>query len=249
MAKETFYFSHDYTARNDDKIKDLIYQHGWAGYGLYWALVEDLYNNANAMRTHYQRIASDLKTEPEIVKSIINNFSLFKIKGEIFYSESVKKRLQQREAKSLNARKSANYRWKKEDANALATQSDCNAIKESKIKESKVNIKKEIDKEKINFRIPEIEEVKTYYLEKNSTENEAQKFWNFYQSKNWMVGKNKMKDWKAAASGWISRNQPALKIDKGEAFKNNLQAAKENFLNKFKNEGEQIRPLEITAVH
>jgi len=34
---------------------------------------------------------------------------------------------------------------------------------------------------------------------------EADKFINFYQSKNWYVGKTKMKDWRAAARGWISR--------------------------------------------
>jgi hypothetical protein len=31
-------------------------------------------------------------------------------------------------------------------------------------------------------------------------------FCNFYQSKGWMVGKNKMKDWKASARGWNNRN-------------------------------------------
>lgn len=30
----------------------------------------------------------------------------------------------------------------------------------------------------------------------------AEKFWNFYESKNWMVGKNKMKSWKAAIKTW-----------------------------------------------
>lgn len=253
MAKETFYFSHDYAARADDKIKSLIYSFGWAGYGIYWAIIEDLYLNANALQTHYDRIAFDLKTETETVKSIINDFGLFKIKGKIFYSESVKNRLQQREFKSANAKKSANYRWKKEDANALQTQSDRNAIKESKVKESKVNIKKEIDKEKINFKIPQIDEVKTYFLEKKSNEFEAKKFWNFYQSKNWMVGKNKMKHWQAAASGWISRNDPVemvkTKIDKNETLNQNLAAAKENFLNKFKNEGNQVQPLEIGAAN
>lgn len=37
---------------------------------------------------------------------------------------------------------------------------------------------------------------------------EARKFVNFYQSKGWMVGKNKMKDWHAAVRGWLARNLP-----------------------------------------
>ena len=31
---------------------------------------------------------------------------------------------------------------------------------------------------------------------------QAEKFWNFYESKNWMIGKNKMKNWKAAIKTW-----------------------------------------------
>ncbi len=34
---------------------------------------------------------------------------------------------------------------------------------------------------------------------------EADKFLNFYESKNWMIGKNKMKNWKSAAAGWVLR--------------------------------------------
>lgn len=43
---------------------------------------------------------------------------------------------------------------------------------------------------------------------------ESTKFVDFYASKGWLVGKNKMKDWKAAARGWMSRNS-----DKGDTHK------------------------------
>jgi len=38
------------------------------------------------------------------------------------------------------------------------------------------------------------------------TQTEARKFVAFYASKGWMVGSNKMKDWQAAARGWMARN-------------------------------------------
>ena len=44
-----------------------------------------------------------------------------------------------RNDKSSKARESAQKRWTK-DANALPTQSECNAIKESKVNENKINI-------------------------------------------------------------------------------------------------------------
>ena len=61
MSKETFYFSHDYNARNDIKIKRLIVAHGYEGYGIFWALIEDLYQNANALPLDFDCIAYDLR--------------------------------------------------------------------------------------------------------------------------------------------------------------------------------------------
>ncbi len=34
---------------------------------------------------------------------------------------------------------------------------------------------------------------------------ESEKFWNFYDSKNWYVGKNKMQKWESSVAGWLSR--------------------------------------------
>ena len=139
--KDTYYFSHDYNARNDHKIKKLISKHGYLGYGLFWAIIEDLYNNANALQTDYESIAFDLRTSESIIESIINDFDLFIIDGNFFGSLSVERRLNERSIKSQKASKSALSRWNKakENANALQTQSDSNAIKERKVNENKEN--------------------------------------------------------------------------------------------------------------
>jgi hypothetical protein len=136
--RDTYYFSHDYNARTDSKIKRLIARHGLTGYGIYWAIVEDLYQNANALPTDYEGIAFDIRSDAETVKSIVNDFDLFKVDADLFGSLSVQRRLDEREQKSTKARDSARKRWDK-DANALPTQSDRNAIKgkERKGKEKK----------------------------------------------------------------------------------------------------------------
>ncbi len=102
------------------------------GYGVYWSIVEDLYINANALPTDYEGIAYDLRTDTDIVKSIINDFNLFVITNGEFGSLSIEKRLDQRNEKSEKARESAFKRWEKvsDDANAMRTQCDGNAIKE-----------------------------------------------------------------------------------------------------------------------
>ena len=124
MAKDTFYFSHDYNPRADEKIKLLLRKHGFLGYGIFWAIIEDLYNNANALRTDYEGIAFDLRVDTNIVKSVINDFDLFIIKDDFFGSLSVQRRLEERYEKSKKASNSANCRWSKQknDANAMRTQ-------------------------------------------------------------------------------------------------------------------------------
>ena len=154
MAKDnTFYFSHDYNSRSDVKIQKLIAKKGYLGYGLFWALIENLYNNANALPLDYDVIAFELRTDEDNIKSIINDFDLFIVNGDFFGSNSVQRRLDERDLKSKKARESANNRWNKnkENANALQTKSDSNAIKESKVKESKVKENNSIISEIKNF--------------------------------------------------------------------------------------------------
>ena len=56
------------------------------------------------------------------------------------------------------------------------------------------------------FLPPTISEVKEY-CEKRKNGINPEQFVNFYQSKGWMIGKNKMKDWKAAVRTWEIQNR------------------------------------------
>jgi hypothetical protein len=51
------------------------------------------------------------------------------------------------------------------------------------------------------FVPPTLEEIQAYCKERNNGVD-AQRWYDFYLSKGWMVGKNKMKDWKAAVRTW-----------------------------------------------
>ena len=144
QKKETFYFSHDYTARSDEKIKRLIRKHGMEGYGIYWAIIEDLYNNANALQTDYEGIAYDLRVDSDTIESIIKDFDLFEINDKTFGSHSVQRRLEDRNTRSKKASVSAQYRWNKKTemrthCERIKKECDSNAIKERKGKERKLN--------------------------------------------------------------------------------------------------------------
>ena len=58
---------------------------------------------------------------------------------------------------------------------------------------------------KKKFSKPTIEEIKEYCIEQ-SKNIDVLKFYNFYESKNWYVGKNKMSNWKAAIASWERNN-------------------------------------------
>lgn len=60
------------------------------------------------------------------------------------------------------------------------------------------------------FKPPLLDEVKQYCLERGNSVN-AETFIDFYESKGWMVGKNKMRDWKAAVRTWEKNRTPKAK--------------------------------------
>ncbi len=61
------------------------------------------------------------------------------------------------------------------------------------------------------FTPPSIEEIRAYCQERNN-EVDPQRFVDFYESKGWMIGKNKMKDWKAAVRSTWEKPVPKISI-------------------------------------
>lgn len=80
-----------------------------------------------------------------------------------------------------------------------------------KISVDKDKKEKDIDKsisakKSSRFTPPTLDEVEQYCLER-ANGIDAQTFIDFYESKGWMIGKNKMKDWKAAVRTWERKNK------------------------------------------
>ncbi len=64
------------------------------------------------------------------------------------------------------------------------------------------------NKEEKNVIPPNWDRVFEFFISKSSTRQEAEKFYNYFQSNGWLVGgKAKMKDWHAAARNWIANGQ------------------------------------------
>lgn len=83
---------------------------------------------------------------------------------------------------------------------------------QSKVKESKVKYSKEYvspqtpqggdeKKPRTRFVKPTVEEIRSYCQERNNG-IDPERFFDFYESKGWVVGKQPMKDWKACIRTW-----------------------------------------------
>lgn len=80
--------------------------------------------------------------------------------------------------------------------------------------ELKENTPKGVQKKK--FQPPTVQQVKDYALA-NGLSLDADRFCDFYGSKDWMVGKNKMKDWQAAVRNWCrNKDKPLARQPSGK---------------------------------
>ena len=79
---------------------------------------------------------------------------------------------------------------------------DC--LPQDSIDKDSIDNKKE-SKERKRFVPPTVDEVKEY-LDSVGSKVDAESFVAFYESKDWMIGKNKMKSWKAAIVTWEKRD-------------------------------------------
>lgn len=139
MHKETFWFSHDYNARSDRKLLKLRMTHKMEGIGVYWCIVEMLYEESGYLNhSEYGRIAYELQTNENLVASIVNDFGLFDKNDENFWSDSVINRLKIRKDKSDQSKEAVRIRWererlkKKKDTDVLRTYNGSNTTKDKK---------------------------------------------------------------------------------------------------------------------
>ena len=94
------------------------------------------------------------------------------------------------------------------DANQNETKAKPN-VNQTETKPKPKEKEKEKEKEKVKEKNtkrekPTVEEVRAYCLERGNG-IDAQTFWDFYESKGWLVGKSPMKDWRACVRTWEKR--------------------------------------------
>lgn len=171
-------------------------------HGIYRILIDSYYlnekplceDNAELMRTHCIRSAE----EKQALENILKDFFVLK-KGKGYFHKKCDEQIKQYRSKSDKARDAAKKRW---NANAMRTHNERNA-NHKPITNNHKPIKHRAKSKR--FSPPSVNEVNRYCVERGNSVH-PQSFVDFYESKGWMVGKNKMKDWKAAVRTWEKRD-------------------------------------------
>lgn len=89
----------------------------------------------------------------------------------------------------------------REDMVAAWLPTGCQMVATDKNRLDKIRLDKNSDTRSTRFTPPTVEEVSAYCAERKNG-IDAQRFIDYYETRGWMLGKTKMKDWKAAVRTW-----------------------------------------------
>lgn len=224
-TKDAFYFPHDSNAKDDIKCVELIGDLGLEGYGVYWVLIETLREQPDYTYPVklLPALARRFGSEPGMFQKVVRDYELFVVEDEkIFFSVSLKRRMQLYEHKKEQAReagkKSAEKRAK--STSVQQTGNDRSTTDEPKrVNNSRVNNIKSNESTGRFFppTLPEISD----FITKNSMVVNADRFYRYYTSKKWAG----VTDWMAKLWDWndddLKKQPPAgVTLGCGERIEN-----------------------------
>ena len=139
------YFIHQSNSFQDYKIIKMRSKLGIASYGVFWALLELLFNEENKLcLDDYDALAYSLQCDTELLRQVIEDFDLFVIEDKCFYSKRLNEHIENINNKSIKAKESVNKRWK--NTNVIRTNNGSNtSISISSSKSNSKSINKRIE--------------------------------------------------------------------------------------------------------
>jgi hypothetical protein len=225
------WFKHDSGATQDAKIKKLLMRHGAVGYAVYFHCLElitsDLtVSNVTFMLEHDSEIIADNlritgtteKSGQELVEDIMRtiiDLDLLQTNNGFIYGLKLLKRL---DLSMTGNQKMRNLiQEAKEHHDLVMTQSCKKRLEEKRIDKNRLDksiVSDDTPKTK-RFSKPTLEEV-TDYCEERLNSVDPGKFVDYYEANGWRVGRNPMKDWKAAIRTWEKNNFDSPKKETNE---------------------------------
>jgi hypothetical protein len=212
FMKQGYYFPHFSGARHDRKIRRMEKELGLEGYAIYFKTLEILRDQINFAypMDDIDLLADEFGTSEQKIRVVICNYELFEIdECNMFFSskfnENMQPYLKMKEQRSLAGRSSAVAR--SFNGSSTVVERSLNKEKKRKEKKSKENeILIQDTHEKKTISNPDKLQVNSYFSEQGFFD-ESERFFDYYTANGWRVGKNPMKDWKAAARNWCKNSK------------------------------------------
>lgn len=112
MLQKSLYFSHDYTASDDVKMLFLRQSLGMEGIGIFWYIIERLAQAGGKLPLKIMPVLSmQMNTTESKVQVVINNYELFTIEDDDFFSQRLLGSLDLRKTLQDAGKRGAEKRW------------------------------------------------------------------------------------------------------------------------------------------
>ena len=145
------YFPHQYNAHDDEKLQQVIINHGLAGYAVFFLLLEYLGQKKDRVlsKDFYKVLSWNYRIDEDIVRSVVEDYGLFEVSDNHFSSDGLNDRMatmderiaKRRAAGALGGQKKAENR-SKILANSQQNSSNASDLLENNVANSKQNSSK-----------------------------------------------------------------------------------------------------------
>ena len=212
------YFPHDVHASSDQKLEPLLFLYGGVGYAFYFLHLEYIYREQDfafdvSDAETRQILCSKLKISEQDYDKMLKTCFKHGCFDREFYEQTGKltsNGIRKRAETVVKKRESMRQRHENKQEIVSAAETTPETVettenKPHKVKERKVKERKEKREGEKRFSPPSLEEVEAYCRERGNGVDPVR--WHaFYAAKNWMIGKNKMSDWRKAVITWETRD-------------------------------------------
>lgn len=217
------WFKHYANAHDNNKLTKVRMKYGAEGYAIYWYCLELVAHDLESENITFELkhdaevIAHNLRIDSQKVQEIMAymvNLGLFEVSNNVITCLKIAKYLDAKYTRNkdllkiIKEVKSASPNVP--DIPRLSP--DCPSM--SPLEENRIDKNRKDKNIRRNFIPPTIDEIKNYCQERKNN-IDPENFYYFYDSKNWMIGKNKMKSWKSAIITW-EKNNPVKEVKKRE---------------------------------
>ena len=225
------YINHKISNRSEYVFRKLIERKGAAAYGVYWYILEELYESGGKMLfEEIEPISKALCVRKDFVASVIKSFQYFQYDSESFWSDEVIEQIEKRQKLKNKRKEAANKRWVSEK-NIIVPEKEKEVESSPIVKPTRVNKEEEMKSREREFYNMLVPFVKTYgremireFFDYWSEPNKSHSKMRFEQERTWDLTR-RLQTWEKRSRNGFSKynsgtDKSAANYKAVEAYRN-----------------------------